>query len=380
MAARVDNGELPGLTMLIARGDEVHFEAIGTRAFDSDEPMRRETLFRIASMTKPVLAAAALMLVEDGSIRLDDAIERWLPELANRRVLQRIDGPLDETIPANRPITLQDLLTSRMGFGQIIDPTLESPYPIVQAGNELQLTLNEPDPRTPHAPDEWIRRFGSLPLMCQPGERWLYNAPFLVLGVLVARVADQPLDELLRERVFEPLGMHTTGFWLPIEVTRSLPSYYMTNFATGQLERLDVSTPEEWSQAPVFPSGAGGLVSTVDDFLQFAQLLLNGGIHRGKRLLSEASIEAMTTNKLSDQQIASGGPILGGTGWGFGMSVVTRADADWPVPGRYGWAGGYGTDWFNDPHTHTAAIVMTQVSPFLWTGGMHEFATLVGGL
>jgi CubicO group peptidase (beta-lactamase class C family) len=380
MAARVERGELPGLTMLIARGDEVHFEAIGTKAFGSDEPMRRDTLFRIASMTKPILAAATLMLVEDGRIRLDDPIDFWLPELADRRVLKRIDGPLDETVPANRPITLEDLLTSRMGLGMVFDPTLETPYPVVQAANDLQLTLNEPDPRTPHAPDEWIRRLGTLPLMCQPGERWLYNAPFLVLGVLAARVADQPLDALLRQRMFEPLGMHTTGFWLPIALTRTLPTYYMTNFATGQLEQRDVSTPEEWSQPPAFPSGAAGLVSTVDDFLQFGQLLLNGGRHRGQRLLSEASVEAMTTNKLSDEQMAGGGPILGGTGWGYGMAVVTRADAAWPVPGRYGWAGGYGTDWFNDTHTRTFAVVMTQVSPFLWTGGLDEFTRLVGAL
>jgi CubicO group peptidase (beta-lactamase class C family) len=380
MAARVQRGELPGMTMLIARDDDVYFEAIGTTAFDTGEPMRRDTLFRIASMTKPVLAAATLMLVEQGSIRLDDPIERWLPELANRRVLRRIDGPLDETVPAHHPITLEDVLTSRMGFGMLFEPTFDPPYPIVRAGLDLELALSQPDPRTPHAPDEWIRRFGTLPLMYQPGERWLYNAPFLVLGVLAARVAQQPLDELLHERIFKPLGMHTTGFSLPIELTRSLPSYYMTNFETGQLERRDVSTPEEWSQPPAFPSGAGGLVSTVDDFLQFGQMLLKVGTHRGKRLMSEATVQAMTTNALSDEQMATGGPVLGDGGWGYGVGVVTRPSAEWPVPGRYGWAGGYGTSWFNDPHTRTVAIVMTQVSPFLWGGGLDEFTRSVAGI
>jgi CubicO group peptidase (beta-lactamase class C family) len=378
MAARVDRSELPGLTMLIARGDEAHFEAIGVKAFGSSEPMQRDTLFRIASMTKPVLAAAAMMLVEQGLIALENPVDRWLPELANRRVLKRIDGPLDETVPANRPITLEDLLTLRMGFGQITEPSMNPPYPVITAASEMQLALFEPDPRTPHSPDEWIKRFGTLPLMDQPGERWQYNVGSLVLGVLVARVARQPLEDVLRERIFEPLGMQSTGFWLPLEVTQSLPSYYMTNFGTGALDRLAVSTPEEWSRPPAFPSGAGGLVSTVDDFLAFGRFLLNNGQGGGKRLLSEASVKAMTTNQLTAEQMAGGGPILGGEGWGYGQGVSVRPSAEWPVPGRYGWAGGYGTYWFNDPHTGTLGIVMTQVSPFLWTGGLGEFINLAG--
>ncbi|MBV8715189.1 MAG: beta-lactamase family protein, partial [Chloroflexi bacterium] len=253
MAARVERGELPGLVTLVAQGDDVRVDAIGMRAFGSSEPMQRDTLFRIASMTKPILAVATLMLVEDGKIRLDDPVDRWLPELANRRVLKRIDGPLDDTVPANRPISVDDLLTMRMGFGMIVEPSFDPPYPIVKAGYDLQLALSQPDPRTPHTPDEWMRRFATLPLMAQPGERWQYNVASLVLGVLVARVANQSFEDLLRERIFEPLGMHTTGFWLPLEITRRLPSYYSTNSQTGQNELRDVSTPEEWSRPPVFP-------------------------------------------------------------------------------------------------------------------------------
>ncbi|MBV9893550.1 MAG: beta-lactamase family protein [Chloroflexi bacterium] len=380
MAARVERGELPGLVTLVAQGDDVRVDAIGMRAFGSSEPMQRDTLFRIASMTKPILAVATLMLVEDGKIRLDDPVDRWLPELANRRVLKRIDGPLDDTVPANRPITVDDLLTMRMGFGMIVEPSFDPPYPIVKAGYDLQLALSQPDPRTPHTPDEWMRRFATLPLMAQPGERWQYNVASLVLGVLVARVANQSFEDLLRERIFEPLGMHTTGFWLPLEITRRLPSYYSTNSQTGQNELRDVSTPEEWSRPPVFPSGAGGLVSTADDYLKFGRLLLNRGVWEGKRLLREASVDAMTSNQLTDDQIATAGIILGGQGWGFGQAVVTRPSAEWPVPGRYGWAGGYGTNWFNDPHRGIVAIVLTQVSAFMWSGGLDEFGRLVGGV
>jgi CubicO group peptidase (beta-lactamase class C family) len=377
LSARVKRGELPGLVTLVARGDQVQVDCLGVTALGGAEPMRCDMLFRIASLTKPILAVATLMLVEDGKFGLADPVDRWLPELANRRVLRRLDGPLDETLPAQRPITVDDLLTLRLGFGLVIDPTLQDPLPIIEAAEALQLVLGQPDPRTPHSPDEWIRRFGTLPLMYQPGQRWLYNVGSLVLGVLLARVAGEPLEELFRRRIFEPLGMDQTGFWLPAELTRNLPSYYMTDPATGQLQLRPVSSPEEWSKPPVFPSGAGGLVSTVDDFLAFARLLLNQGEHRGKRLLSAPAVELMTTNHLNAEQMATAGPILGGRGWGFGVGVMTQPDTDWPVPGRYGWAGGYGTAWFNDPHRSVVAIAMTQVSDFLWNGGLDEFNRLV---
>jgi CubicO group peptidase (beta-lactamase class C family) len=193
-------------------------------------------------------------------------------------VLRKIDGPLDDTVPADRPITLDDLLTARMGFGMLVEPTMDPPFPIVTAANALELALSQPDPRTPHPPDEWMRRFGTLPLMAQPGQRWQYNVSSLVLGVLVARAAGQSLGDVLRTRIFSPLEMHETGFWLPAELTRRLPSYYLTNFETGQLELRTVSTPEEWSRPPVFPSGAGGLLSTVDDYLAFGRAAAAVGV------------------------------------------------------------------------------------------------------
>jgi CubicO group peptidase (beta-lactamase class C family) len=317
-----------------------------------------------------------MMLVEDGRLRLDEPVDRLLPELADRRVLKQVDGPLDETVPANRPILVEDLLTFRLGFGTIIEPTFDPPFPINKAVHELQLVLGAPDPRTPHDPDEWIKRFGSLPLMYQPGERWQYNVGTLVLGVLVARAAGQPLGDFFRARIFEPLGMTETGFWLPADYTRRLPSFYMTDFQTGKMELRTVSTPSEWTSPPAFPSGSGGLLSTADDFLSFARLLLAKGVHRGERLLSEESVELMTTNQLTPAEISGGGMILGGRGWGLGMAVAVEPDEVSTVPGRYGWDGGYGTTWFNDPHHGLVAMALTQTGDFLWNGATDEFARL----
>src|SRR2546428_5276436 len=187
--------------------------------------MRRDTFFRIPWMTKPTLALATLMLVEEGSLALDEPADALLPELAHRQVLKRIDGPLDETVPARRPITVEDLLTFRMGHGLIVEPTFDPPYPIVNAARELQLVMGPPEPRTPHDPDEWIKRFGTLPLEYQPGDRWQYNTGSLVLGVLVARASHQPLAEFFRTRIFEPLGMKDTGFEVTAEQSRRMPRH-----------------------------------------------------------------------------------------------------------------------------------------------------------
>jgi CubicO group peptidase (beta-lactamase class C family) len=376
MAARVANGELPGIVTLIAHRDEVHVDTIGAVAFGSDDPMRRDTIFRITSLTKPILAAATMMLVEDGKLALEEPVDRLLPELANRRVLERIDGPLDQTVAAKRSITVEDLLTFRMGYGLVFEPTFDPPYPINRAATELQLVMGPPDPRTPHNPDEWIRRFGTLPLMYQPGERWQYNAGALVLSVLAARASGQSLDDLFRTRIFAPLGMQDTGFWMPAGHTSRLASYYMTNPQTGKLELQTLSPPSEWTIPPAFPAGSAGLVSTVDDYLAFARLLLDKGAHERGRLLSERSVELMTTNHLTQEQIAGGGAVLRGRGWGFGMSVVTAPDEVSSVPSRYGWEGGSGTGWFNDPNRDLVAIAMTQTSDFLFNGGLAEFTRL----
>jgi CubicO group peptidase (beta-lactamase class C family) len=382
MAAKVDSGELPGLVYLVAHGDEVHAEAVGSLAFGGAAPMRRDTVFRIASLTKPLLAAAAMMLVDEGRLPLDAPVDRWLPELADRRVLRRVDGELSDTVPAGRAVTVADLLTYRMGYGMIVEPSFDPPYPVVTAAAELDLVMGPPDPRTPHDPDEWIRRFGTLPLMNQPGEMWRYNVSALVLSVLVARAAGRPLGDFFAERLFQPLGMAHTGFQLPARWAGELPGWYMTNFATGEREPQTSSPVQVWTRPPVFPSGAAGLVSTVDDYFAFAQLLRGGGEHRGRRLLSGEAVRLMTTNVLTDEQIARGGAVLGGRGWGYGMSVAVRPDEVSDVPGRYGWEGGYGTSWFNHPQLDLVAILMTQVSDVLFNGTLTEFgraATAVAG-
>ena len=309
----------------------------------------------------------------DGRLALDAPVDRWLPELADRRVLRRIDGPLDDTVPADRPITVADVLTYRMGYGMIVEPSFDPPYPVVTATNDLELMTGPPEPRTPHGPDEWIRRFGTLPLMGQPGEQWRYNAPALVLGVLVARAAGQPLGDFFAERVFAPLGMAQTGFHLPTADADRLPDCYLTNFATGVMEPYPLSPPELWTAPPAFPSGAAGLVSTVDDYFAFAQLMRGNGVYQGRRLLSERSVDLMTTNVLTDEQIARGGMLLGGRGWSYGMSVAVRPDDVSDVPGRYGWEGGSGTSWFNHPGLDLVAILLTQVSDVLFNGTLTEF-------
>jgi CubicO group peptidase (beta-lactamase class C family) len=376
MAARVAARELPGLITVLARGGDVHVDTIGSFDFDGRVPMRRDTLFRIASLTKPILATAAMLLVEDGILDLTEPVDRLLPELADRRVLIRIDGPLDETVPARRPITVEDLLTFRMGFGMLTEPTFNPPFPIVTAAEDLNLVLGPPDPRTPHPPDEWIRLFGTLPLMYQPGERWQYNVGALVLSVLLARAAAAPLGEVLRSRLFEPLGMTDTGFsTTPTNVGR-IPSQYMTDVGTNELTVQPLSAPGEWTTPPVFPSGAAGLLSTVDDFLAFALLLRNNGIHRGERLLSTRSVALLTTNHLAPHQIETAGILLEPKGWGYGMAVAAEPDEVSAIPGRYGWVGGSGTVWFNDPHRNLTAAALTQTSDFLFNGGAADFTTL----
>ncbi len=366
LAGRIGRGELPGAVALVARGDDVRVEVLGTTAFGGDTPMRRDTVFRIASLTKPLLAAATLRLVEDDVLDLEEPVHRLLPELAGQRVLARLDGPLDETVPRDRPVTVEDLLTMRLGFGTITEPSFDPPWPIVTAAEELRLVLGPPDPRTPWEPGEWIRRFGSLPLMHQPGTRWQYNVGSLVLGVLLARAEGKPLGDVLRERLLDPLGMHETGFFLPASRARDLPQQYFSG------EASTLTGPEVWSEPPVFPSGAGGLVSTVDEYHAFARMLLRRGVHGGTRILSEKSVELMTTNRLTPEQVGTAGVLLEGSGWGFGVGVLLTPNAS-GAAGQYGWSGGSGTTWFNDPRHDLTAILFTQVSDVLWDGTLKDF-------
>src|SRR2546428_11053689 len=312
--------------------------------------MRRDTFFRIPWMTKPTLAVETMILVEECKLRLDEPVDRWIPELAGRQVLKRLDGPLDETVPAKRPITVRDLLTFRMGFGQMLAPP--DAYPILSAASAQQIGMGPPSPSTMPAPDEWMRRLGRLPLMHQPGERWMYNTGSDVLGVLIARASGQPLETFLRERLFEPLEMRDTSFSVPEASLDRLATSYWTDHASGKLTVYDEAVGGQWSRPPAFPSGAGGLVSTIDDYLAFGQMMLSQGKHGGERILSRLSVETMTTDQLTPEQKAVSGLVPGffySHGWGVGVSVVTRRDDIAAVAGKYGRGGGPGPPSVSEP-------------------------------
>ena len=354
MAGYVERGEIPGIVTLVSRRGETQVDAVGMKAVGGTDPMRRDTIFRIASMTKPIAAAAAMILVEACRLRLDEPVDRLLPELANRKVLKRLDGPLDDTVPAKRPISVRDLLTLRMGSGFILEPS--AGYPIQKAMNEAGLA---PGPNPPsHTPDEWMKRLGGLPLMHQPGEKWMYQTGFDVLNVLLARASGQPLETFLRQRIFEPLDMKDTGFSVSSAKLDRLATCYQTDAATGRLAVFDEARNGLWSRPPIFPSE---LVSTVDDYLAFGRMMLNQGKHGSERILSRPSVELMTTDQLTPEQKAGAEMILGDNrGWGFGAAMVIRRDSVAAVPARFGWDGGYGTSWASDPKEGMVAILMTQ--------------------
>jgi CubicO group peptidase (beta-lactamase class C family) len=343
----VGDDRVPGLVALVARGGQVHVEALGRLAVGGP-PVARDSIFRIASTTKPITAAVTLAVAAEGLIGLDDSVDGLLPELAGRRVLRRMDGPLEDTVPAARAITIRDLLTFTFGFGMVGEMFASpKPWPVVAATQELRLaTIGPPDPPVPPDPDTWIAALGSLPLLAQPGERWMYNTGAQVLGVLVARAAGQPFSEVLKTRIFEPLGMRDTGFWTAD--THRLATAYQP--APDGLVVLD-EPGGKWSRPPQFGDGAAGLVSTADDLLAFARMLLGGGAP----VLPADAVRAMTTDQLTAAQKARGGLLPGffhGRSWGFCQAVYDS--------GAFGWDGGLGTSWLVDPSRDLTVIVLTQ--------------------
>ena len=343
----VAGDQAPGVVAGVAWGDEAKVAWAGSATL-SGAPMQRDTIFRISSMSKPITAVCALALVDAGQMELDEPVDCWLPELAARRVLRRPDGALDDTVPANRPITLRDLLTSTWGFGmQGAMFTSERPWPVVEAAEARALhTFGPPEPATTPEPDTWMSRLGELPLLAQPGERWLYQSSSQVLGVLASRVAGKPLDVVLSERVLRPLGMVDTGFW-------TAASARLATAYQRQEGVLVVSDPPDgqWARRPGFCDGAGGLVSTVDDLLRFGRMLRRGG----ESVLREETAAAMTRDQLTVEQrerVWPGFSFLEGRSWGHGLSV--RPD------GVYGWEGGFGSTWCNVPGRDLTVVVLTQ--------------------
>lgn len=360
MRGYVERCEIPGIATLIARANEIHVDAVGTMTVEGNIPMRRDTIFRIASITKPITAAATLILVDDGSLRLGDSVERWLPELANRKVLKRIDSQLDDTVPARRSITVRDLLTFCFGFGSVM--AMPGTYPIQLPIRDGHLGGDgPPHPSLTPGPDEWMRRLGELPLMYQPGERWAYNTGSDVLGVLIARVSGKPLGAFLTERLFEPLGMKDTAFSVPASKLDQLPGCYQFNPNSGRLEAFDSLENSEYGRPPAFESGAGGLVSTVDDYFAFCRMMLNKGVSGRERVLSEAAVESMTHDQLSPEQKIGAELFFGRhSSWGFGVAVNILREKPWTVPGRFGWDGGFGTSAYSDPTDDLIGILLTQ--------------------
>jgi CubicO group peptidase (beta-lactamase class C family) len=342
----VARGDAPGVVAAVGRGDETYVAAAGVMAVGGP-PMRPTTLFRIASITKPVTAAVVLSLAEDGLLGLDEPVDRLLPELADRRVLRRPDGPLTDTIEAERAVTTRDLLAFTWGFGmQGAMFMAPEPWPIVRAVAERELSsFGPPDPDTTPEPDTFMARLGELPLLAQPGERWLYSAGSQVLGVLAARAAGAPFEEVMRERVLAPLGMRDTAFYAS-DTSRLATAYERRD---GQLAVTD--QPEgQWSRPPRFPDGAAGLVSTAEDLLRFGRMLLRGG----GEVLKPGTVAEMTRDQLTPAQRARVWPgfsFLGDRGWGYGVSVT-----DW----GYTWEGGSGTAWANVPDRDMTVVVLTQ--------------------
>ena len=343
----VADGTVPGLVALVAHGDSEHVEIAGQLSIGGP-PVVRDSLFRIASMTKPVTGAATMALIDEGLIGLDEPVDRLIPELADRRVLREIGGPLDDTVPANRPITTRDLLTFTFGFGVVIDMfTAPGPLPIVMASDAAHLsTIGPPDRAIQPDQDTWIAGLGSLPLIAQPGERWMYNTGASVLGILLSRAAGMSFGDVLRTRLLEPLGMTNTAFWA------SDPDRLATAYRPSEdgLEMWD-APDGEYSRPPAFEDGAAGLVSTADDMLAFARMFLRGG----SPVLSAESVRAMTTDQLTPEQKARGGlgpDFFADGSWSFCQAVQHS--------GVFGWDGGFGTTWLVDPGRDLVVIVLTQ--------------------
>jgi CubicO group peptidase (beta-lactamase class C family) len=362
----VQQGLIAGAATLVWRDGLVHAAGVGRRDIEAGLPVERDTIFRIASMTKPVTATASLMLYDEGLFALDDPISRWAPEFADMRVLRSPDGALDDTAPAGRPITMLDLLTHRAGFtyGGFHTGPIGAAY-AKALGMDIDSHLT---------PDAWISALAALPLIDQPGAGFHYGASIELLGLLIARIAGQSLGELLATRIFRPLGMADTGFIVPPEKRGRRAKMYGFD-AAGRLEHRPVHPVEgpaflaERPASLTFESGGAGLWSTVDDYLKFARLFVGDGAVDGVRLLKIGTVRRMMTDHLTAEQAEAaemmGLPVFSGQGFGLGVAVVTdpaRADVQRGKggPGTVAWPGAYGGWWQADPTDGSVMIFLAQ--------------------
>jgi CubicO group peptidase (beta-lactamase class C family) len=366
MAAIVEAGTLAGLATLVWRdGQVVQTAAVGWRDVEAKLPMERSTLFRIASMTKPITSTAALMLLEEGRYALDEPIARWAPEFSRMRVLRSSSGPLDQTDPAARQITFRDLLTHRSGltYGALHAGPIGKAYAEALGG----------DIDTDVAPDDWIARLAALPLIDQPGATLHYGHSTDLLGLLIARIEDAPLGDVLARRIFGPLGMCDTGFTVPREKAGRRARLYGFDQAGRLSARLTApggSTMAERPEGMAYTSGGQGLWSTLDDYLAFARMFLEGGAVDGQRLLRPETLKLMTSNCLTESQRATAevvGMPLFAAGHGFGMGVAVVMEPQKALPticgggvGTVGWPGGFGGWWQADPDDKSVMIFLTH--------------------
>ncbi|MFI1917796.1 serine hydrolase domain-containing protein [Nocardia sp. NPDC020380] len=349
----ITSGALPGAVALVAQGDRYEVAAAGLAHAGGTVPMAPDSIFRLASLTKMATAAALMMLVDDETLGLHDPVALWLPELAHPMVVRTPFSPIDDVVPAHRPITVFDLLSSQAGYGFASDftlPAMQALFPVQPDGRE---------PRRFLPADEWLAALARVPMLCQPGTAWLYDVCSMLQGILVARVSGQSLPDFLEERLFAPLGMGDTGFIAPAATRDRFTSYYRVG-DTG-LELAD-APDGQWASPTPQPMGNGGLVGTAGDWLRFCRLLLADGVTEdGRRLLSDKAVRLMTTDHTTPRTREFADLFLEGQGWGFGGSVDIAPLQPWNIPGRYGWVGGTGTTAHITPATGAIGILLTQV-------------------
>ena len=361
--AAIDAGLLAGaVTLVWQAGKVLQVNELGHRDVEANLPMQRDTIFRIASMSKPVTVAAAMALAEEGKLALTDPVTRWLPELADLRVLSEPRGPLERTEPVRRPITFDDLMTHRSGLAYVFSVL----GPLAAAYGKLSLRQDQ---------DRWLADVAALPLAHQPGERLTYSHATDVLGIALSRIEGKPLAQVLAERIFAPLGMTDTGFSVSPAGRRRAATMY--KLAADKTTAEHVLTHDVMGPPPIvdppFCTGGAGLFSTADDYLKFARMLLAGGTVDGVRVLSEESVRLMRTDRLTAQQKQHpflGAPFWLGRGFGLNLSVVTDPDQSRQLfgPGGLGtfsWPGAYGTWWQADPSADLILIYLIQNQPEL---------------
>jgi CubicO group peptidase (beta-lactamase class C family) len=343
----VDEKQVSGLVTLLERhGKIVHFSAAGRQDVRKPEPMQKDTIFRIYSMTKPVTGVAMMMLYEEGKWRLDDPVSRYIPELAKLKVYT---GKNDDGSPkledARRSMTMRELMTHTAGLGYVLNPNGPVDKMIIEAN-----VLNARAPL-----QTMIDGLAKIPLLAQPGTRWSYSIAVDVQGYLVEKFSGQPFGDFLRARIFEPLGMKDTAFYVPKE---KLARFAQVHTGAGASLAVDENRPEP-TMVPLGPSGGGGLYSTAADYARFCEMLLQGGQFGGVRLLAPRTVEMMRTNHVNPDPLKTMAP---GTGWGMDFQVVMDAAAagDSVSNGTFSWFGIAGTWFWIDPVEDLAFVGMVQ--------------------